>query len=213
MGRALRIGIALALLLVVCAAVSPVRRAALAAVGRSLVATDRVQAGDIVVISESGDPAELQAAMLEAADLYQQGLFPRVMLVRPSEAAVDEEMARRGVKRVNPVADMLQQLGVPADRLIVIEAGEAGTTESTQALATWVRGQPSRMLVVIGASHSRRYRRALLRVWPPEAPPPQITYPTRTLFRPYTWWTVRRTLREGLFEFQKLVWDYATHPF
>jgi hypothetical protein len=213
MSRASRVGIVLALLVVVSAAIPPVRRAGLASVGRSLMVTDRVEPGDIVVISESGDPVELQAAMLEAADLYHRGLFPRVMLVRAAGEAVDAEMARRGVKLNNPVIETLRQLGVPPDRIATIDAGEGSTTDSTKALAGWVRAHPSRVLVVIGAPHSRRYRRALLRVWPPEAPPPQITYPERTLFRPQGWWMLRRTLREGLFEFQKLVWDYATHPF
>ena len=212
MRRALRVGIVLALAIVVGAAIPPIRRAPLVAVGRALLATDTVEAGDILVITESGDPTELQAAMLEAADLYHLGLFPRVMLVRPADESVDAEMARRGVRLDNPVIETLRQLGIPMDRVATIAAGEAGTTESTRALAVWVRGHPSRVLVVIGAAHSRRYRRALLRVWPPEVPLPNVTYPRRTLFHPDGWWTMRRTLREGLFEFQKLVWDYATHP-
>lgn len=212
MRRALR-AIFVMTAIVVCIAVPPIRRALLAAPARLLVATDAVEAGDVLVLSESGDPVEFQAGLIEAADLYQRGLFPRVMLVQGSPQAMDEELARRGVKLENPVVETLRQLGIAKDRILILTAGEGGTTESTQALATWVRAHPARMLVIIGATHSRRYRRALLRVWPSEAPRPGVTFPSRTLFRPETWWTERRTLRDGVFEFQKLVWDFATHPF
>src|SRR5258706_575720 len=101
--------------------------------------------------------------------------------------------ALRGVGRSLVTSDALE----PGD---VMDAGEGGPTASTPARGAWARAHPSRLLVVIGAAHSRRYRRALLRVWPSAAPPPRVTYPQRTLFRPEVWWTYRRSLREGLLE-------------
>jgi hypothetical protein len=68
-------------------------------------------------------------------------------------------------------------------------------------------------VVVIGAAHSRRYRRALMRVWPVEVTAPRVIYPRRTAFHANDWWHSRRTLRDGLFELQKLLWDCIRHPF
>ena len=200
-------------LVVFGAAVPSVRHGALRRVGGLLVVSDPIVPGDVVAISESGGPGEFQAAEIEAADLVQRRQFSRVMLLRADDMdRMSDELARRGVRLEDPVLATLRQLGVPESAIVTVDAGEGGTTESTRALATWVHAHPSRVLVVIGAAHSRRYRRALLRVWPPDTPKPHVTYPQRTFFRPNDWWTSRRSVREGVFELEKLAWDYVVHP-
>jgi len=211
--RAVRAAAAVLVLAAVAAAVPPLRRGVLARLGAALLYRDPVTSGDLLVLSESGEPSEFLAGEIEASDFYRERRFPRIMVVRAAPTPVSEELTRRGVTLENPIVATLRQLGVPASAIEMLDADEGGTTESTKAIASWVRDHPSRVLVVIGAAHSRRYRRALLRVWPAGAPPPLVAYPSRTLFRVEDWWTSRRTLRDGLFELQKLAWDYVTHPF
>jgi hypothetical protein len=210
--RRVRRSIVAAIVIVAAAAIPVVRHGALRLVGGTLLLREPIGPADVVVISESGGMDEFQAAQLEAADLVANGTARQVMLLRPTKDAIDRELVRRGVRVEIPAVAILRQLGVPDTALIVIEAGEGGTTESTRAVADWARAHPSRVVVVIGAAHSRRYRRALMRVWPAEVPAPRITYPQRTAFRADDWWRSRRTLREGMFELQKLVWDYIRHP-
>ena len=210
--RAARAALALVALIALLAAVPPARRAVLRGLGAALVASDPIEPGDVGVITETGGAVEFQAAEIELSDLYRQRLIRRAMVMRASPEEVDDELARRGVKLEDPTVATLQQLGIPGDRVDTLYAGEGGTTESTQALATWARAHPSRVVVVIGAAHARRYRRALGRVWPDNAPRPVVTYPHRTILRADDWWRSRRSLREGLFELQKLAWDYLRHP-
>jgi hypothetical protein len=211
--RAGRIAVAAIAIVAIVAVVPPLRQRALAAIGGALLYQDAAGSGDLIVLSESGDTMEFLATELDASDFVREGRYAQIMVMRASPTPLSEELARRGVMIENPVIATLRQLGVPAGAVVALDAGEGGTTESTQSLAAWVREHPSRMLVMIGAAHSRRYRRALLRAWPAGAPPPLIHYPTRTMFRASDWWTTRRSLREGLFELQKLAWDYLTHPF
>jgi hypothetical protein len=110
------------------------------------------------------------------------------------------------------VLTTLRQLGVPDGAVARVEAGEGGTTDSTLALVTWVRDHPGRVLVIVSPTHARRYRRTLMRVWPDGVPMPRVTVPHVNLFHVEDWWRSRRTLREGLFELQKLAWDYVSHP-
>lgn len=212
MKRRIRVAIVMVLVLGGLAVIPGVRHAVLRNLGGLLVVADSIEPGDVVVISESGGAGEFQAAEIEASELYRRHLFSRVMLLMPSPDPVDEELARRGVRLENPVLSTLRQLGIPDSAMIVADAGEGGTTESTRALASWVRDHPSRVLVIIGAAHARRYRRALRRVWPSAVPPPRVTFPQRTVFRRDDWWQSRRTLRDGLFELEKLAWDFASHP-
>lgn len=188
-------------------AIPSVRHGALRAAGSLLVLSDPVEPVDLGVMTESGEAGEL-----EVSDLYHRGVFAKVMVLTPEPTPVDRELDRRGVHREDVTLSTLVQLGVPRSAIITVPAGEGGTTESTEALATWVRTQPSRVLVVVSTTHARRYRRALLRVWPGGAPPPRVTYPRASSFRADDWWAARRTRREGLVELEKLALDYLQHP-
>ena len=210
--RRARVVLITAALLGAAVAIPAVRHGGLKLLGASLLSSDAIEPGDVAVISDTGGGEEFQAAELDVSDLYGRRFVSQVILMRATPDVIDEELARRGVRLENPALATLRQLGVPEAAVVILDAGEGGTTDSTRALAQWARAHPSRVIVVIGAAHSRRYRRALLREWPANAPPPQITYPQRTAFRADSWWMSRRTLREGLFELQKLAWDYIRHP-
>jgi hypothetical protein len=196
----------------VAIAIPALRHTALQMLGAALLASDTIEPGDVAVLSETGGSEEFQAAELEVSDLYSRRVVSQVILMRPAPDVIDEELARRGVRLESPALATLRQLGVPEAAVVTLDTGEGGTTDSTRALAQWTRAHPSRVIVVIGAAHSRRYRRALLRVWPANAPPPRVMYPQRTAFHADGWWMSRRTLRDGLFELQKLAWDYVRHP-
>lgn len=205
--RGLRVAASLILLIVVAAFVPPVRHAILRGLGDLLVVTDPVQPADVGVMTESGDGGEI-----EVSQLYRQGVIPRVLVLAPAPTAVDQEYVKLGVHREDLVLTTLGQLGVPDGAVTRVDAGEGGTTDSTLALVTWVRDHPGRVLVIVSPTHARRYRRTLMRIWPAGVPSPRVTVPRHNLFHVEDWWHSRRTRREGLFELQKLVWDYVSHP-
>jgi hypothetical protein len=204
-----RAGSASALVLIAVIAIAPARRAVLTGMGRALVASDEPAPVDFLVMDvESG-----AAGMLMVGDLYRAHRAEGIGVFAPRVTPLDAEIARRGVVLPDVTRDVLVQLGVPAGAIERIPAGEAGTTETTAALGQWARTHPGkRLLVVVGPSHGRRYRRALRRVWPDAQPPPLVVTTPHALFRAEDWWQSRTTLREGLVEFEKLALDYASHP-
>ncbi|HZR23383.1 MAG TPA: hypothetical protein VFA59_07345 [Vicinamibacterales bacterium] len=199
----LLVSIAVAIVLIVPATRVAILRAAAA----TLIVKDPIQPADVGVMAEFGEGNEL-----EVSDLYHEKMFSRVVLLEPSPTAVDREYLKRGVYRDDIVRTTLRQLGVPEAAMTTVDAGEGGTTESTHALAAWMRLHPSRAIVVVIPSHTRRFRRALMRVWPEQVTPPALTYPRHNEFRASDWWLSRRTLREGVVELQKLALDYLQHP-
>jgi len=203
-----RVAGAFALIVIVVAVVPAARRAALRWAGGVLVVSDPDASADVGVMTESGEGDEIGLS-----DLFQRRAFPRVLVLAPAPNPVDLELKKRGVHLEDRVVSTLRQLGVPSSVITTLEAGEGGTNDSAQALADWARDHPSRVLVVISPTHTRRYRRTLLRVWPPGVAAPRIAWSTHALFHADDWWQSRRTLREGLFELEKLAWDYVTHPF
>jgi hypothetical protein len=204
LARVLLVSISAVLLVV---AVPAIRAAALRTLAGLLIVSDPIEPADIAAMTESGEAGEL-----EVSDLYHDHVMPRVLVLTPEPTEVDREMERRGVHREDLILSTLVQLGVPRTAILTLEAGEGGTTDSTVALAAWVTRHPCRVLMVISPSHARRYRRTLQRVWPTQVPPARVRYPRASLFRAQDWWDQRRTRRDGLFELEKLAWDYLLHP-
>jgi len=152
--------------------------------------------------------------VLSLGDLHHSQPAATVAILVPEGTRVDHELQRRGIVLPNLTVELLAQLGVARDAVVRIPAGEGGTTHTTAALAEWGRKNPGRqVLVVVGPSHGRRFRRALQRVWPDDGrPAPRVVTTPYAMFRAEDWWRSRTTLREGLVELQKLALDYARHP-
>jgi hypothetical protein len=209
--RVARVLLAVIIVMTLAAAVPAIRSGTLRMLGGLLMVSDPIERADIAAVTiESGEAGEL-----EVNDLYHDHVIPQVLVLAPEATVVDRELARRGVHRgdADRILSTLVQLGVARDAILLLEAGEGGTTDSTEALAAWVTQHPCRVLMVVGPTHARRYRRALERVWPKQIPPARFRSPRASLFHAQDWWVARRTRRDGLFELEKLAWDYLVHPF
>jgi len=203
-------GVAL-IVAVAAAAVPEVRRGVLQRVGRHLTQSDQPAAADFIAMDvESGF-----AGALKVADLHREQPRAVVGLLVPRATALDEALRSRRIKLPPDVMmDVLEQLGIARYAIAQIPADETGTTGTVAAIAAWARANPTgRVLVVVGPSHGRRYRRALLRAWPDGHPAPRVVITQYALFRGDDWWVSRTTLREGLVEIEKLALDYLAHPF
>lgn len=190
-------------------AVPLTRRAVLQRVGRFLAESDQPAAADLIAMDvESGF-----AGALKIGDLHRDQPRAVVALLAPRQTALDAALRDRRIVVPDVMVDVLEQLGIPRHAIAQIPAGDGGTTETAEALAGWSRANPSgRVLVVVGPSHGRRYRRALLRAWPDGHPVPRVVTTQYALFRGDDWWVSRTTLREGLVEIEKLLLDYLAHP-
>jgi hypothetical protein len=191
-------------------AIPAVRHTALRSAGHLLAADDEAGPADLLVMDvESG-----AAGVLSLGDLHRSQPDATVAVLVPEGTRVDHELQRRGIVLPNLTLEALAQLGIPRGGVVRIPAGEGGTTETTAALGQWGRRNPGkRVLIVVGPSHGRRFRRALQRAWPGAAEPaPRVVTTPYAMFRPEDWWRSRTTLREGLVELQKLALDYVRYP-
>src|SRR5258705_8392595 len=104
--RWVRTLVALALPSALAAALPPLRVGILRAAGRALVVDDPLEPADIVVIAIDADGA----GVLEAADLVQAGIAPRVAVFADPPDAVDREFLRRGLPYEDAAARAVRQL-------------------------------------------------------------------------------------------------------
>lgn len=203
-------GLVVLLLVGACAvAIAPIRHAILRGAGRMLVASDPIEPADLLAM----DVESREAGLLALSDLYRARVGRSVAVMKPKSTAIDAEMERRRVVVPDITVEVLAQLGVPKDAIVQIPVDESGTTETAAALAEWARAHPgNKVMVVVGPSHGRRYRRALRRAWPNGQTVPIVVTTFYGLFRPEDWWQSRTTLRDGLVELEKLALDYVAHP-
>lgn len=174
-------------------------------VGRQLVYEDPLEKADAAAVLGGGGPAR----DVEAADLYLAGYAPLVVLTRPPEFGALLELQRRGVK-IESSIDMrlriLRELGVPASAVTVLNEMVLTTAQEATLLAQWAQSRELENLTIVTAwFHTGRARF----IFEHEFRETGITIRIRAArfkrFDPESWWLNRQTLRDGLFEFQKLV--------
>ena len=205
MSRWLRRGVAgLALVAVAMAGLYLARAPLLVWVGHQLVHEDTLEEADAIVVLAGGGQIERDLA---AADLYTAGLARVVVLTTVPENPVIAEMARRGLtfrSTTDARIGFLEGAGVPIDAVTVLSRHVQSTQQEADLVAEWATSRDIRRLIVVTSSyHSARVRLVFDRTFGDD-PVVRIHPAPIGRFDPEHWWRDRATLREGLFELQKL---------
>ena len=182
----------------------------LRAVGSILVAEDPVGRTDVVVVGLNTG----ESGVLEAADLVNQGLAGRVVVLTepPGEAAA--ELTRRGLPFDDPGARLLlilRLLGVK--RADALRLPDGGTEVSARTLAEWAASQEIHsMILVAEADHSRRFRRVLRRRMAGTSKRVAVRISRYGDFDVDNWWKTRDGVRTAIVELEKLLLEIVRHP-
>lgn len=202
----IRAGLIAASLIVAVAAAGYAGRAAILTwIGAQLVHSDPLEPSDAILVLVGGTPER----EIEAADLYRQGYAPLIVLTRESERPGVLLLKERGIQCPSELDERLRylrELGVPADRVLVLDGIAKSTKHEAQVLKSWVTtSRVSSLLVVTSAFHTGRAKLTFDRAF--RGLPIVLRYRPASLdsFRPETWWQDRVTLRNGLIEWQKQI--------
>jgi uncharacterized SAM-binding protein YcdF (DUF218 family) len=174
-------------------------------IGRYLSTEDPLQKADAIAVL-AGSRMDRP---LEAVDLYQRGLAPRIVVTRMAVERSFAVLAERGIyfrADADATRDVFQKLGVPADAILIPDRIHDNTAQEAQTLRDLaVKNGWRRIIVVTSKYHLRRARFALRREL--EGTGIEITmhgsrYDDVT---PERWWTRRADWRWVLSESGKLV--------
>jgi len=176
----------------------------LAAAGNQLIHSDPLQRADVIMVL-----APLLDRIVEAATLYRQGYAPLVTIA-PEERDVDEqELIDLGIFK-SPVArrrDALIALGVPPGSIVILDGRTDSTADEARLFAEWASAHRiRRAIVVTSPPHTYRSRLTFLRAVENLDLEILVHPSSRHPFRGDSWWRTRRTLRDGLSEWQKVVY-------
>jgi uncharacterized SAM-binding protein YcdF (DUF218 family) len=193
------------LVILAVGALAVVERAPLLrAIGGFLIVRDPPQPADAIVVLAGSLPDRI----LEAVDLYQAQLAPRIILTREPELPGLSVLRARGATLAEHHEQnqrIAEQLGVPAQAITVLPAATASTFAEAQALIAYLRTQGiASILVVTSNAHARRARLTFrhlagdtvrISVCPSRYDP----------FKADTWWQQRAFVRRVVIEYGKLL--------
>jgi len=199
-------------LTVLAACVPSNREYMLRQVGRLIVADQpSIESADIIVVAIDADGA----GTLEAADLVHRGVSRRVAVFDDPPTPVDREFLRRGLPYEDWAAistRQLQSLGVRNVEQIPKRA--TGSEQEGDILPGWCDKQGYHSVVLVTSpDHSRRLIRILRRSFHNRETKIMVESSPYSQFEPDSWWKTRGGLRNGIVEFEKLIFDVIRHPF
>ena len=174
-------------------------------VGRFFTSEDPLQKADAIAVL-AGTRMDRP---LEAADLYQQGLAPRVVLTRGLPEQSFATLASKGITLpadAETARAVLQMLGVPHDALIVPDRVHDNTAQEGQTLRQLAMANGwHRLIIVTSRYHLRRARFAVRRELRGTGIEVMMHGSRYDDTNPERWWTSRADWRWVLTEGPKLV--------
>lgn len=180
------------------------RSTLLSAIGGFLIVQDEAHPAEAIVVLSGSLPDRI----LEAVDLYQAHLAPRIILTREEPLPGSAALRARGAtlpEHHEQNISIAEQLGVPADAIAVMPTATTSTLAETRALVAYLKEQGIHsILLVTSKAHARRARLTLqafagsdLRV---------AICPSRyDPFSAQQWWHERGFIRRVVIEYGKLL--------
>ena len=176
----------------------------LSKLGSFLVVEDPLDHADAIVVL-GGTMYERQ---MEAVDLFKEGWAPKIYVLREIADFGEAELIARGISYTRSVdiqIDTMRRLGVPADRILILDAADSTAEEAQIVRGLATREKLTRLIIVTSKQHTRRSRLVMNRRLRPEG----VTVIVRASRYDRTdagaWWRNRSTLRFTLFESQRLL--------
>jgi uncharacterized SAM-binding protein YcdF (DUF218 family) len=169
-----------------------------------LIHSDPLQRADVIMVL-----APFLDRIVEAATLYRQGYAPAVIIAPEARGISEQELIDRGVIQGSEARrrDALIALGVPRDAIVILDGQTDSTADEARLFAEWASRHPiTRAIVVTSPPHTYRSRLTFLRAVENLGVDIVVHPSSRHPFNGDTWWRNRRTLRDGLIEWQKLIY-------
>jgi uncharacterized SAM-binding protein YcdF (DUF218 family) len=171
--------------------------------GSWLVVQDPLAQSDAIVVL-GGTMYERQ---MEAVDLFKEGWAPRIYVLRELADWGEAELIARGIpytRIVDMQIETMRKLGVPGDRIDVLDAANSTAEEAQIVLSLATEARLTRLIVVTSKQHTRRSRLVMNRRLGPAGVTVVIRASRYDRTDTAAWWRSRSTLRFTLFETQRL---------
>ncbi|MGD0946911.1 MAG: YdcF family protein [Candidatus Binatia bacterium] len=180
------------------------RQPLLTGLGRFLIVRDAARPAEAIVVLSGSLPDRI----LEAVDLYQARLAPRIILTRGPVLPGLAILRQRGGNVPEPHEEnqiIAQQLGVPAAAIVLIPTPVSSTIAEAQLVVNYLHAQRLKsVLLVTSQTHARRAAMIFRHVAGDSVQVAVCPSPYDS-FTPESWWRERGIARRVVTEYAKLL--------
>lgn len=176
------------------------------------------RAGEFLVVEHDLRKADLIVCLagravergLQAADLYKDGLAPRILICRAALPDGSEVLKEEGVsfpENRDLLMRLLMDLGVPRSAFIALDDFVESTLE--EANTAWKVAKENgfqAVILVTSPSHTRRVWLTFKKVFEGEDVQVMVKPSRYSDFSPKEWWKTSRSFCEVFVEYQKLLY-------
>ena len=172
--------------------------------GQWLRASEAPRTADLIVIL-AGEPLRARYA----ADLFNAGHAPRVLISRPARYPREKMLFDLGIafpRAEDIYAQVLMKLGVPGERIGMFGEDSISTVDEALALRRQLPGAGMRLLIVTSPYHARRTK-MVFGDYLPDADVRVVVTP----YEPYPdrWWQSQETARNVVLELAKITYYFV----
>ena len=178
-------------------------RPLLGALGRYLVVDEPRQAADAILVQSGSVPDRI----MEAVDLYQAGLAPRIILSREAPAAGLAALRARGgdmPDRHDMNVAIATQLGVPAEAIASVDGFASSTRSEAEIVIPYLRRAGLHRVLLVTSKLNARRAGIIFRTLAENDLRFTVCASRYDTYDPDTWWRHRVFLRRVVFEYEKL---------
>jgi uncharacterized SAM-binding protein YcdF (DUF218 family) len=172
--------------------------------GRFLVVADPPEHADAIVVLAGSYPDRI----LEAVELYREGLAPRILLCREPDTGGFRRADQLGVTLPRPHdlnRMVAEQLGVPSAAIEVLDRAGGSTYEEAQIVLDQVKRRGYSSVILVTSKYHTRRAAAIYRFLAAGGVT-LIVRPARDDdFQSEGWWRDRVSTRRLIIEYQKLL--------
>lgn len=188
------------------------REPILTKIGSQLVRTDSLARADAIVVLGGGTPLR----EIEAADLYRAGYAPRLVMAVEREPPGADLLRARGVPfdtRIGLRKRVVTSLGVPDAAVTLLDQQQPNSTRmEAELVRDWVATSgATRIIIVTSGYHTARASLIFRRVLGGLGVEVLARSAQSDPFRASDWWKDRDELRNGIIEWQKLLFYYVAY--
>jgi uncharacterized SAM-binding protein YcdF (DUF218 family) len=203
------------IIFIVILAVVALIRLSLPSLGSSLVAEDKPQQSDIIIVLMGSGPDR----MLGAVDLYHAGYADEIVMVRNMVRGYDLVVSQ-GVKiphDTDIAGEVAVQLGIPEEKITVLPGDALSTQDEAIAVREYLKSEHDidSIIIVTSKSHSGRAKKIFVKAMSSlDREIKVLSCPTKyDDFYAEKWWKNREDLKRGALEYLKLFHFYLREQF
>jgi uncharacterized SAM-binding protein YcdF (DUF218 family) len=182
------------------------RAAILNSLGHYLVVEHAPGKSDLIVCL-LGKPVE---RALEAADLYRNGLAPRIFVAQGDPPDGHSVLAQEGIsypESRSRVIDLLVALGVPRGACFTSNEAVGSTLEEARAVRAFALEKGYRAIIIVTSpTHTRRAWVIFKKAFEEDEAVLSVVPSRYSNFNPDGWWKTNKYTQDVILEYQKLIY-------